>query len=92
MAGLRICRNFPLISKDKLTEDALGALSKGSGIPNPIFAIFCTFTLTPAPTQAVTPTQTFVLALSLPGMYIDVDLQKPTRLALEFFIKGQKYS
>ena len=61
-------------------RNAGGAPINGSGIPKPTFVVSCTFT--PAPTSAPGP----------PGRYIDKDLQKTTKLALELFVKGQEYS
>ena len=80
MAGPRTRCNPLSAGKDKL---ATGAPSKGSGIPNPTLAAFCT--PIPALTQDPAP------APGPPGIYTDVDLQKTTRLALELFVKGQEY-
>ena len=79
MAGPRNCRSLQSnslpTSKDELAEGALEASTKSSD----------TVTLTPAISLAPVP------ALGMPGLYMDVNLQRATKLALKLFMKGQKY-
>ena len=44
-----------------------------------------------APTQVLTPTPALASALGPPGRYTDKNLQRATKLALELFVKGQKF-
>ena len=81
--------NLPLIGKDKLTEDAPEAPTKNNGTLTPIFAIF--YILTSMLAQIPTSIQASTPASGPPDMYINIDLQKATKLALELFIKSQKY-
>ena len=82
MASLCTRRNPPFSGKDKL----VGALTKGNSIPT----VFRASTL--ALVQAPAPTLTSASApASAPGplrRYIDKELQRATKLALELFIKG----
>ena len=64
-----------------------GAPTNNNGTSKPTPAIFCASTLTPAQVSVPTPT----LALDLLGRYMDKNLQKATKLALELFVKGQEY-
>lgn len=73
MTGLFACHNLLFAGKDEL---AGGVFTNGSGIP----IIFCA--LTPALSQA----PALASALSLPSRYIDKDLRKITKLALELFV------
>ena len=59
--------------------NAGGAPTNNSGTPKSIPAIFRA------------PTPIFVSALGLLRRYTDEDLQKVTKLALESFIKSEKY-
>lgn len=69
--------NFGFICKDKLFVDILKAFTKINDTFILIFIAFCTSTFAP----------TSVLISNLPGIYINIDLQKVTKLALKFFIK-----
>lgn len=81
MAGSRICHssrnNPPLTDKDELAGGAPRASNNDSGTSFPI--------------PAASYTLTFILALGLPDIYTNVDLQRATRLALKLFIKSQKH-
>ena len=81
MAGLYTCRNLPLGRKDELAKVPI----EGNGI----LAIFYALTLALARASAYTPIP--VLALGPQARYIDKDLQRATKLALELFLKGQKH-
>lgn len=76
ITGPRACRNFfPSTKKDQI---AGRALFKGSGIFNPISAIFRT------PTPALAPILSF--ALGPPDKYTNEDLWRVTKLALKLFV------
>lgn len=83
MAGLQtyynFCYNFFSTNKNTFV-----GVTKRSNILILIFIGFCAFISTLA--------HIFASILSLPGIYIDVDLQQATNLALKLFIKGQKYA
>ena len=82
MIGPRAHHNLFLpVGKDELTRNAPGAPTKSSSISILLPAVFCVPTLAPA--QAPAP--------GLPNLYIDEDLQRATKLALELFVKGQEY-
>lgn len=81
MAGSHTCYNFPSTRKDKLAKNTLRASTKGNGTSTLTFVAFWAPTLAPAPAFAPTPT------LVLPGLYMDVDLQRATKLALESFVQ-----
>lgn len=85
-------RNSSPTNKDELAGNALGALTKSSGIPTFTPAVSHIFTLMPAQalvlTQALASAQTPTLIPGLLGIYTDVKLAKITRLALELFIKS----
>lgn len=66
-------------NKEKLGKDALGAA---------FIEDSSTSTPTSATSHAFTPAST--PASSLPDMYINIDLQRATRLALKLFVKGQE--
>lgn len=70
MGGLRIHCNSTLVSKNEHTKRVF---TKNSNILTPILAA----------SQASIFISTPILVLSLPSIYIDVDLQKATKLALE---------
>lgn len=80
---LRYCFYYNLLlnGKNKLAENALKAFIKSNSIATLTLIIFYVFTY--ALDQA--------LILSLPEIYINTNLQKTSKLALELFIKGQKY-
>lgn len=79
MTGSRAYCNLPSsANKDELAE---GAFTKDSNTSSLIPAI--SKTPIPALASAVTP--------SLLSMYINVDLQKTTRLVLELFIQSQEH-
>ena len=79
MTGPYICCNPLFGGKNELA----GAPTEGNStpaisyIPTPVFA------------QVLAPIPAF--ALGLPGRYTDKNLQRTTKLALELFIKSQKY-
>lgn len=75
MARLGICHNPILIGKYEL---AGRALTEGSDILSLTLIVFSAF--------IPTPTQTPALTLNLPDMYMNVNLQKATKLALELFV------
>lgn len=76
MAGLYVCYNFFFSTgEDKL---ARRAYTKGNGISTPTSTLFRALTSTSA--------STFALVLGLLGKYINEDLQKVFKLALELFI------
>lgn len=81
MAGSRTCCSphcNPLpASKNELAKAALGAPTDGSSIPAPIsiLIISCTPISAPAPSQAPSI-----------STYTNVNLQKPTKLALKLFV------
>lgn len=77
MTGLQTCYNLASIGKDELAKRAH---IKGNS------------TFTSASAQVPAPAQTPALALSLLGIYTDVNLQRATKLVLKMFIKDQKYS
>ena len=82
MAGPRTRCNLLFGGKDKLA----GAFTKGNSTP----AVSCA--PIPAPAQAPAPTPAPASAPGLPGRYTDEDLQRPTKLALDSFVKGQEQS
>ena len=75
MAWPRTCRN------------AGGASTNNSGTPEPIPAVFCA--PTSAPAQALAPAPASVSGPL--GRYMDEDLQRATKLALQLFVKGQEH-
>ena len=83
MAGPRTrrspCQNPPPPSKDELAE----APTESTSIPFPVVS----WAQTPAPAPNLAPAP--ASALSLPGTYTDVNLQRATKLTLELFVKGQ---
>lgn len=79
MASSYICCNLLFVNKDELAERAL---TKSSiFIPTPIACK--TSILAHAPVFAPVP--------GLLGMYINLDLQKVTKLVCKSFVQGQKY-
>lgn len=76
MAGTRICRNTYCNLLTGKDEFVERALIEGSHTSNFTFVVFYASTL----------------ALSSPGLYTDIDLQRASRLALELFVKGLKYA
>lgn len=86
MTKLRTCRNSALIRKDELAKDIL---TKG----NKTFPLFPAISQAQIPifAQASTFAKVFAPIPSPPNIYTNVDLQRTTKLALKFFIKGQKY-
>ena len=78
MAGPRTRHNPTPVGEDEL---AGGVSTEGSN----------TFTSSPAQTPAPAPAQAPAPSPGPPGMYINVDLQRTTRLVLELFVKGQKH-
>ena len=76
-------------------RNASGAPTNNSGTFKPTPAISCAPTLAPAQTPVSTQAPAPILASAsvpgLPGRYMDKNLQKATKLALESFVKGQKY-
>ena len=85
MVGPQTRCDPPPSSEDELAGDAPGAHIKGSGTPTPTSAI--SSAPTPAPAQAPAPVQTLTLVPG-PGPYMDADIQRATKLALELFVKG----
>ena len=85
MAGPRTRRNPPLGGKDELA----GAPTKGNSTP----AVSCAPTPAPAQGPAPTPAPASVPASAQgpPRRYMDEDLQRATKLALELFVKGQEH-
>lgn len=75
--------NFTFVSKDELTGDILEAHTRNSGIFTLISIVFCAFTLALAQTPTLIP--------GLSSIYLNLNLQKATKLALELFIKSQEY-
>ena len=65
--------------KDELAGGASRAATDGNGTPSPTSATSRALTYAPAPAPGPT------------GMYIDVNLQRATKLVLELFVKGQEY-
>lgn len=80
MAGPRTCFKLFLIGKDKLTERDF---IKGNSIFTSILAI--------SYAQIPASVSTFASALDLPGLYIDINLQKAIKLTLKLFVKGKKH-
>lgn len=78
MARLYTCYNSALINKERLAENTLRASIKGNSTSTPTSAAFCT------PIYAPTSVP------NLPDIYINIDLQRTTRLALKLFIKSQE--
>ena len=78
-----LCYNPPTVSKDKLSESALGAATNGNGIsaPNSIPAV--SYSLIPAPAPALAPQR---------DTYTNVNLEKVTKLALKSFVQGQAHT
>ena len=72
-------------------RNAGGASTDDSGTPKPTPAV--SRAPTPAPAQTLAPAQTSapVSVLGLSERYTNKTLQKATKLALELFVKGQKY-
>ena len=66
-----------------------------SNIPNYIIAIFCAPILAPAQTpisaQAFALIRTFISPPGRPKRYIDNNLPKAIKLALELFVNGQEH-
>lgn len=83
MVGPRTCHNLSLTSKDKFAEYIPGATNEDNNIPISISAIFW------APIPAFT--LAFASALIPLGRYIDEDLKRATKLALELFVWRQKH-
>ena len=87
MTGPRTCRsphrNLPPGGKNKLAGGPPEAPTKGSNTPTPSLPISQAQTL--ADVSAPTPTPSG-------GIYIDVDLQKAIKLALELFVQGQAHA
>ena len=79
MAGLRTRRNPPLGGKNEFA----GAPNKRNSTP----VVFCA--PIPAPAQAPASTSAPASAPGLLGRYMDKNLQRATKLALELFVKGQ---
>lgn len=86
MASLCIHCNSVLVKENKV---AGGVFTKSSNILIFFLAQILALTQVSATTQVYAPVSTFVLSPST--IYIDVDLQKTTRLTLEFFIKRHEY-
>lgn len=80
MAGSHVYRNPPLAGKDKLVGKAP---IDDSGIR----VISCA--PTPAPPQ--TPAPVFTSAQGLLSRYMDENLQKATKLTLEWFVQGSEH-
>ena len=78
MAGPRTWRNLPPASKDELAERAF---SEGSDTSTSPSAASRASILAPASASAPGP----------PGKYMDEDLRRATKLALELFVRGQEY-
>ena len=85
----------------RIRRNAGGAPTDDSGTPVPTPAVSRAPTPAPAqspvPIKASAPAQTFAFTPAPasvpgpPGRYTDENLQKATKLALELFVKGQKY-
>ena len=78
MVGPRTQYNPPFAGKDKLVRKAS---FKSSGMSTLIFAV----------SRAFTPVFAPAFALGLSDRYMDKDLQRITKLALESFVQGQEY-
>lgn len=76
MARLQTCCNLTPINKNEFAENILGASIDSNNIFTPILNA----------SWASIPTSNFFLTLSLLSIYINIDLQKTTRLALELFV------
>lgn len=76
MVKLCIYCNSSLSSKDKLAKSALKAFINSNCTPTAIFNVFCILISAFAPVSG------------LPSMYIDINLQKTIKSALELFFKG----
>ena len=85
MAELRTCRNAGRAPTNDSNTSVLTPAVSRAPIPAPA--------QTPVPTEALAPTQAPASASvpGSPGRYIDKDLQKATKLALESFVKGQEH-
>lgn len=104
IAGLHTCRNFTLDREDKLIggiptkDNNLFTFSLAISWAQILaFAQTSTLIQAPALAQALTPAYVFAPAQAsalAPGplcIYINVHLHKTIRLALELFVKGEKY-
>lgn len=80
---------LPPVGKDELAGGAPWAPTKSNSTPISIPA--ASWAPTPTPTQTPAPTQAFAQAPGPPGLYMDADLQKATKLALDLFVKGQEH-
>ena len=78
MAEPRTYCNPLFIGKDELIGDTPKASIKGSDTPIPIPAI--------SKTSTPTPTPAFAFVLGLVGRYMNEDLQRAIKLALELFV------
>lgn len=75
MIGLHICCNFALVEEDKFVKSVS---IKDNNTFSPFLAIF--------QGQTLTFMQAYIPIPSALKLYIDVNLQKTTKLALESFI------
>ena len=81
------------MARPRTRRNAGGASIDDSGTPVSTPAIICA--LTPAPAQTHAPAQALAPApTSVPGpsgRYMDEELQRATKLAIELFVKGQEH-
>ena len=83
MAGPQTYHKLAPVDKDELAKNIS---TKGSSTPTLTPVVFCAPILAPPQVFALAQGSTSTLGLS--GRYTDEDLQKVTKLALEFFIKS----
>lgn len=82
MASKHTCCNFALVVEDKLAKD-ISTKGNNSLTPSQI--------QTPIPNQAHTLAPALTSIPGLPGMYINLNLQKAKKIALKLFVKMQKH-
>lgn len=88
MAKTRTCHNPAPTGKNKLAKNTVRAPTKNNSTFTSILAVFRALT----PVLAQDPVLAKVFISGSLDIYTDENLQKTTRLALELFMKGQKYS